>query len=1430
MGELVTVLNAAGGAFVAFAAQMLIQSSVLIILLAVLDLVLRRRVKAVVRYWIWLLVLAKLILPPSFSSPTGVAYWVGGALPTLSGPIEPLVDELSTPSLPADGTTVPSEPRGPDSRPSVRYAREEPPVARPDNTPLHVTPHAPLVTWQALVLLGWAVVVIVMAVLLTQRALFIHRLVAQSRAPGPEIVELLRQCARRMGVRAALAVRLSPLSASPSVCGLRRPVVLIPEEMLARLRSNELKSVLLHELAHVKRGDLWLNLVQALLQVVYFYHPLLWAANAWIRRVREQAVDETVLAALGEEAEDYARTLLSVSRLAFGQPTLSLRLLGVVESRNALMDRIRHIASRPFPQSTKLGFAGFVLILGVGAALLPMARARNAASAAGGPEVSAADPAVAGSSGNYVGDFVLDREIPVGLVAGTRERPRLIEIPWIRIEATYGNGWCATARVGWSPTVDSTWRIRLELLDSQGRLLRHARDRATVFTGNACAGDRGMRHAELELAPLLWDSAGRRGAGKICVSLEPAQEPAPDEGATHVLVLAAVNGKDQKAISEATVIATVYGGEGRQSSRVSLYSTEAQGECRIALPKAALGYVGVIVQKEGYASMQTRWSNPSSWPVADVPLLELPERHVVEMVPAQTIGGVVRDEQGRPIAGVQVMVATPLQEVGGMAYFRHNAVTDPDGRWRIGGIAASTDRLQLGFRHPAYAGDFFPNRQLTPEQLGAARASEYAAVLHQGLTVGGVVLNEQGRPVPSAVVILAPRRNGRFCDEYAYTRTEAAGRFRFDCALDDRTDTTDDRGATGIFVDAPGYVPTLERVVVEPNLAPLELRLQAGRTLTVRVVGPDGRPLAGAWTAVDPFTENREYGLWQDDTDEQGRVQIGNVGENGIRLTVGKSGYITLRNHVLHTSDQDQVVALKPAPRVQGTVVDAETGQPIPNFDIAALRDERSTSDSASHFKDGRFELSFNEAESKTLQLKISAAGYRPTTSEPISLEETRALAFKLAQDPSFRGDPAQRGRGSPPSDEPSAIKGIVQDPNGRPVPEATVVACPWLGLPTTTDAEGRFKLRWEGGRTGSGDRETPCVVVRDKKHNLAAVAELDRLTTQDPTIKLAPAVILSGRVTDAQGKGLSSARLVLYFWRANTGHPLSEEAKPSPDGSYEIRAVPPDYRYSVDVTAEGYGEENVEVPLAEAVNNRVTLAPAALQVANLDVSGMVVDAEDQPVSGARVFFYGRGQPHRDVRSDAKGRFVVHGVCAGTIQIQANTMGTTNLHGFGQAQGGATDVKIMVRPINSRGQPVPPQPRSLVGKPLPSLAGLGLDLPTDAYRDKLILLCLFDLGQRPSRRCMDVLAEQAEALREKGIAVAAIQAAATDEGAWRTWVKERGDALRFGQIKKDTEKVEATWGVQSLPWLILTDKDHVVRAEGFGLEELAGKLRAVERE
>ena len=131
----------------------------------------------------------------------------------------------------------------------------------------------------------------------------------------------------------------------------------------------------MHELAHIRRGDLWVNLVQTVLQIVYFYNPLLWVANAVIRRVREQAVDEAVQVAMGEKAGEYPETLVRVAKLAFERPALSLRLIGVVESKSTLQGRVKRMLERPLPKSAKLGFLGLIAILVVGAILLPMAKA-----------------------------------------------------------------------------------------------------------------------------------------------------------------------------------------------------------------------------------------------------------------------------------------------------------------------------------------------------------------------------------------------------------------------------------------------------------------------------------------------------------------------------------------------------------------------------------------------------------------------------------------------------------------------------------------------------------------------------------------------------------------------------------------------------------------------------------------------------------------------------------------------------------------------------------------------------------------------------------------------------------------------------------------------------------------------------------------------
>ncbi len=134
------------------------------------------------------------------------------------------------------------------------------------------------------------------------------------------------------------------------------------------------------------------------------------------------------------------------------------------------------------------------------------------------------------------------------------------------------------------------------------------------------------------------------------------------------------------------------------------------------------------------------------------------------------------------------------------------------------------------------------------------------------------------------------------------------------------------------------------------------------------------------------------------------------------------------------------------------------------------------------------------------------------------------------------------------------------------------------------------------------------------------------------------------------------------------------------------------------------------------------------------------------------------------------------------------------------------------------------EPPSLVGKALPSLENLNLKLDADQVKDKTILICFWNKQQRPSRNCITQLTEQAEYLKEEGVTVIAVQTSNVDKNTFNEWVKKNNIPFPVGVIQDDEEKTRFNWGVKSLPWLILTDRNHVVTAEGFGLDELDNKI------
>ena len=239
-------------------------------------------------------------------------------------------------------------------------------------------------SWQALCLLAWLLGAVVLASHVLRRSRQVSRLVSRAQPASPELQQLLESCREHLDMRRGVGLRLVESRGSPAVCGFLRPVILVPRFLTESLAVPQLRAVLMHELGHLKRGDLWLNHLQTILQVVYWYNPLLWVANAVMRRVREQAVDELVMVQLQPDAHVYPATLLEVAKATVLHSGPSLGLVGIAESSGGLRERLHKLLHQPVPKSARLGCIGVTAVLVAAGLGLPMARGQAARKSTGG--------------------------------------------------------------------------------------------------------------------------------------------------------------------------------------------------------------------------------------------------------------------------------------------------------------------------------------------------------------------------------------------------------------------------------------------------------------------------------------------------------------------------------------------------------------------------------------------------------------------------------------------------------------------------------------------------------------------------------------------------------------------------------------------------------------------------------------------------------------------------------------------------------------------------------------------------------------------------------------------------------------------------------------------------------------------------------------
>ena len=342
--------NDAGTSSTAVAVSMSVQLAVLVGLLSGVDWLIRHRARAALRHGLWMLVVIKLLLPVDLLSPTAIAYW---AAPWLVTPA------VRVPRVAAGSVTVVSE-----------VSHVVGPVGLKTATAAH-----PKLQLAGGLLLVWVVGCGAWAIWVLVRSREVARPVRDSDEAPEALQKVLAETAAGLGLRSKLPrLRLTDTAQGPALCGLFRPVILLPRGLSEQIEAESLRQVLRHELIHLQRWDLAWNLLQVCVQIAWWWNPLVWFANARIRSLREAAVDEAVMLEPG--ADDYPATLVAVARYCAVPPRMPMAFLGILESGGRLGARVRRLLERPLPRSARLGWVGWVTVLVAGALFLPMGFAR----------------------------------------------------------------------------------------------------------------------------------------------------------------------------------------------------------------------------------------------------------------------------------------------------------------------------------------------------------------------------------------------------------------------------------------------------------------------------------------------------------------------------------------------------------------------------------------------------------------------------------------------------------------------------------------------------------------------------------------------------------------------------------------------------------------------------------------------------------------------------------------------------------------------------------------------------------------------------------------------------------------------------------------------------------------------------------------------
>ncbi len=579
-------------------------------------------------------------------------------------------------------------------------------------------------------------------------------------------------------------------------------------------------------------------------------------------------------------------------------------------------------------------------------------------------------------------------------------------------------------------------------------------------------------------------------------------------------------------------------------------ATDENGFTDVPYPASA-GRLDVGVLSSGWAARFVTWTPGHADAVPSDYTLRLDRL-------TNSMGGWLRDAQGRPVANAQVTVSfgstgdyanreTPRERPGVMGE-APVARSDAQGWWTCAVIPPEGNGgFQLTARHP----DFRPTEIISgysgntvdagkTRRLQLLWSGRLVTPMDGGVILIGRALDEAGHPIAGAQVEHEP-----FADSVhaIFAEADADGYFAFSKLAPSDFD---------FVVKAAGFTPEYRSVSVRDGMGPVEVRLSPGALLRLRLVDERGDPVGGATVSLEQWGEHRQKLKWSAESDPDGRIEWNSAPRDGeLELYAKKPDWCYTRDIRFKADGEEHDITMRQALEVTGRVTDAATGQPVaeakafPGYGEGEHAWERLDT---RHSADGHYTVRFEENK-MPWRVRVEADGYAPFVSDPLPADFGGALAVQLQ-----------------PLDPAKTITGTVLRPDGQPAVGAEVAlltlehnvqltgthfrSTTRPDLIKTTDARGSFWF--------NADPEAHTVVAASSNGfvRVRICGPRRPITMQlQPWGRIEGGIDPSARTRPIEGVMLEDPVVANYEGRVDLGFP---QAKPDAEGRFAFDLVPP--------------------------------------------------------------------------------------------------------------------------------------------------------------------------------------------------------------------------------------------------------------------------------